>query len=415
MAYEEFKQQVRLLSRDRNQSGNEFIGQIDLFAEQHNFNYIGEDYFTKATGKNIEASVTIDKSNQINQRNHLYSKKYVLKSIGNIEDNKRIVYKEFIVSWNDAPVDSAFPQLPDNTVIMVKNNMKFINGDINGDIFIDSKSDKTIELGWGTNINSSDLNIYTNYEDVNKKNIFTGPSELMKNITKFPMKSDNNFDWSYFDNYNPIIPSDTSDYNKTLNNLEDKKEDILDMNSTKPIFTHHGVNKLTIDGNINLVVDEIHSGWGITTLDGDGKLRIIVNKAMKISGGFNVGNNIELEIIYLNKETPLSISGGDDLMWGTIIAPYSVVNVTGSAEVHGNIIAKELNVSGQGKVYGNVYSKKTKFSGSGHIFGSIVTENLTVDNADGSIKATKNNNGESNTNDPMDIDDLISTKPATEK
>lgn len=413
MAYEEFKAEVLSVYANTD-SENVFFE--ELYNESGNKPAIqgvtySEDYFQKNGSNQPMASIEVEKPHETGDQ-----RTYTIKSTGTINGKTRVVEKPVVITW--IPKNSSkVPTLPKNTVMMIKNKITFTNGEIEGDVYVDSDNKDIIELGWGTNFTHEKefkYDLYTKHQEMNAEDIFKPAGEDLKNHYSVKPKYKNfGTDWQYFDKYEPNLPEADTDF-ENIQNLPDKKEIPIFKNSKKDVFTHNGNNRIKLDGDVYLVVNEIHSGWGVTSIEGAGTLTIIVREDMKISGGFNMDNDIDVEIIYLNAEKELTIGGGDDLIWGNIIAPYSTVNINGSAEIYGDIIAKETKVTGQGKVFGNIFTKKAEFSGSGHLHGSIISEEILINNAGGTIKLGEMSSVE-DAPGPDNIEDLIITKPGTEQ
>lgn len=413
IAYEEFKTHV-LSAYETHGTKGDFDRKVEEAREDIDNTIYGESYFPSNDSDKIEAVIEIIKLEDEEST-------HVIRSTGKVDGKTRTVEKDIKVTWENKSTGQ-FPMFPDNKFMIIKNNITFRNGNIEGDIFIDSDKKEIIELGWGTNLTHNrefGYTIYTKHLNFSRQDIFKTPSEeLSKHISVNPEYTKDMIDWGYYDNFKPNLPDTGTYYNIITDEYAWNVIEIgLNGHSKKDHFKHSGNNSITIKGDTYLVVNKISSDYGVTNIKGNGKLTIIVHEDMSIAGGFNMDNNVELEIIYLNDNKELQIVGGEGLVWGNIIAPYSKVLVNGSAEVHGNIISKSIRVTGQGKVFGNIYTEKAEFSGSGHLLGSIIAEDIIIDNAGGTIKLRDGNTGGTPGDGeatPGDISDIISSNPATE-
>lgn len=394
-AYEEMKGIVLSAHEDSSiTSKNDFINKIDSYitSEGEYFTTINSHQkesdnsngFSTQFGEFTEAKVQLIEG--IEEGN---SKTYTLKSEGAVDNKKRVVEKEFDVTWVDRTESNQLPVIPANTSIITKNQIDFLGGTIFGDIFLDSGKKGGFELGqWGS-INSN--NIY--YDPlINVSELYTAPSWRINNpdpdYTKILEKTrpiNQPIPWnSYKELLNIITVPDYSEY-RTLRN---SRQELIDTNAYIPTMKLVGGNRTSINTNnteINLVVNNLNVDQGFIDLKGSGTVNIFVLENFTIGGDSIINtdaNSDQLNLFYMG-DSSISLDGAQKLN-GNLLIKKADVTYSGSGNINGATITGGKLVDIKGGSINNTLiiapsdNSEIRISGSGTVRGALVTSYLNM-------------------------------------
>lgn len=278
---------------------------------------------------------------------------FVIRSTGEIAGKTRVVEKSVNVKWIPKASTDNLIVIPDNAAALVKDGIELRFGPVVGNLHIHNSGSVVTYSGSG----------WQGGEKVIRDNVINFDS-LNKDIER-------------------IIKSVTNESLKvTFNQSQSVK---LETNyKIKNMHIRGPHNFIIGDKNIILVVDTFQNDWGDNIITGNGTLTIIAKNITGFgSSSFNAGTNKgNLRIIYYpDNQEELSISNNAKI-GAQIIAPKSKVSLEGSGHVYGTIISKQLEIRNHGYLTYNKYNFKNE------------------DTTDNSNKS---------------LEDLISSKPATEK
>lgn len=281
------------------------------------------------------------------------TKSYSLVSKGSVNDRVRLVEKHFDVRWIDKGKESNVPDLPQDSAAIIRNRLEiFGGGEIMGNIYFDSLSQKSILINNGGRITNGTL--YYN-PDINFM-----PRNLFSEGQHYNQQSTYSIDWESLNNeIKERIDYGKENYAKLDKDLgtDQRNRLVLDKDYYRKNFEVRANNQVIDIGNndVNLVVDTMKFYWGNRLdIQGEGTLNLYVKDDIWIeSGGWQINmnnHNANLNIILLNSKKELVTIMNNNQFQALIIAPQSSVTVSHSNALRGGIVANSLTVRDGGKI-----------------------------------------------------------------
>lgn len=283
------------------------------------------------------------------------TKSYSLVSKGSVNDRVRLVEKHFDVTWIDKGEDGNVPDLPQDAAAIIRNRLEiFGGGEIMGNIYFDSLSQKSILINNGGRITNGTL--YYN-PDINFM-----PRNLFSEGQHYNQQSTYSIDWESLNNeIKERIDYGKENYAKLDKDLgtDQRNRLVLDKDYYRKNFEVRANNQVIDIGNndVNLVVDTMKFYWGNRLdIQGEGTLNLYVKDEIQFeSSGWqiNMDNpNANLNIMILNTENkPISIMNNNQFQ-ALIITPQSTVTASNHNALRGGIIANGLIVRDGGRLTG---------------------------------------------------------------
>lgn len=430
LVFEEIRANITDIYQD---SSNEsiFFNKINDFLARIKLEY-GSDTFSLQFGRQPKASVTISGPEDNGE-----TKKYKIKSTGSIDNNSRVVEKEFEVAWIEKKggVDT-IPPIPEGTAVISKSSTSFTGGSIKGDIYAMADSKNSFEVGhWGTLYN---VHVYSGYTGSNLDDIYYPETAIKNTIKNVTSKGSMGTPWSAFENMLSIIEvPNTSGYNIISGGLSVGPWPNVNWSLSGNTFIN---GKLSVSQGgmlsiqtgaagqeTNLVVKSLEMPQGFIRSIGEGSLHIHVLDSISILGGskINDGGNLAKLRLYYYGSGSVSL-GGSTLVNGNLLVEKAKIDLGGSGAVTGAIISggSELSISGgsfnnsimilpnpgstikltNGSVTGVLLSDKLKMSNG----------NIIFDYFDPGI-LFPNSTGQGSGSGTVSLEELIFSRPAKEK
>lgn len=325
---------------------------------------------------------------------------YKITSVGTIGNKERTVKQKLIVNLKVGNLgDPGTPEtpgtpgtpgqvgglvegLPDNTAIVVKNEIKIKSSTVTGNIATLKQGSGSIVVDWGTPNISGSFYVPSGSE----KSALKKPAEMgfstkvngakigtIPNLPTFPSPP----------NYNSlsdiISPGDGTSSLKVQNNSS--------IGSLKVSGSH--VLTLDIgDTDKELVLNNLEiSGAAQIVIKGSGKLTLHVKNNFYVtgSGKFNVlSSNKNTEIFYSGNEVLGKNFGGGAEIYASIYAKTANVDISSSTKVNGNILSggNSFIVRGEGSVGPSLYfapNAHFEVRNSGKVTGTIIGNSISME------------------------------------
>lgn len=381
-AYEEMKTIV-LGAYDDSSNQSSFFQKIDAASSSMNGRTI--DGFSNQFGDTPKAIVQVERKNGDSDN----TKTYTLTSEGTVDNKSRVVEKKIEVRWVEKEANVQLPVLPMNASVIAKNQIDFLGGSINGDIYLDSGIKSSFNLGeWGT-INSQ--NIY--YDPlINVSELFTAPNWRINNpdpsyvkILEKTKPINQSIQWDSFKELiNLIQVPDYSGYEI----LSKTSYVQIDNDSYISSFNLTGGNRTVINTEntvTNLVINNFNIEQGFIDLKGTGTVNIFVLNKFNIGGDSIINTNARSEQLNLYYMGDSSISlGGAQLLNGNLFVKSASVTYTGSGNINGATVTGGSKVEINGGSINNTLiiapadNSEILITGSGTVKGALVTSKLNM-------------------------------------
>lgn len=344
----------------------------------------GSGFFESQFGEQPTATVTIN-----GPENVADGEQYEIVSIGEISGKTRTVRKPFTVKWVPKTSDGTIPSTPLYSPMVVRSSVNVNGGEINGDVYLDTNDAGSFIFGSSGYV---DGNVYTSYSG-NLKDIFQMPgwrdnpnNQPYNEVHYQPLETQ----WAEFDAMLDMIklPAGWESYN-SIGNLSpvEGTASYISENVYANSINVGGSKKLIINNvskDINIVVNELSvSGSGSISFAGQGKVHFYVqNKITMVgSGVINAGGNRALLRVYYFGSDPISF-GGSVLLNGNLLVKKAAVNLLGSGNVTGALISggSTLNLSGgiNDNVLVAIPRGNIHMSGSATVHGILVADSISL-------------------------------------
>lgn len=371
MAMDDLQTAVKSIGTVKEDKFNEEIEKIiDSFGDKE---YRAES-FKPISRTQPKAVVTITKNEDST---------YTIKSVGEIEKNKRTLIKQFRIQWNGGeyiePDDNSNPQpnilLPENLAVFTNGKIELSGGaSIVGNIATTMNKNKNpIILSGGAYINGA-----VSYSE--QRYNFQLPSFPVYPVySTYPNKSWNNYDVVY----NGDVRIDSWQANNyTLNLTDHASFDDIKITSNMTLYIDVGST------NKSIVVNNLNIENGHIKLKGTGKLTIYVRGNITMGAGstINETGKIDKIMVYIdqskNPAKPKEIKlAGAQKIYGSLFAKDANIDIDGGGGFQGNIFTGGSTVSISGGGSGNpsyIYAPNAdiKLSGGGTVKGTIVGKTL---------------------------------------
>ncbi|MFZ2464123.1 MAG: pilus assembly PilX N-terminal domain-containing protein [Caldibacillus thermoamylovorans] len=372
MAMDDLQTAVKSIGTVKEDKFNEEIEKIiDSFGNKE---YRAES-FKPISGTQPKAVVTITKNKDST---------YTIKSVGEIEKNKRTLIKQFKIKWNggeyiEDPDDNSNPQpnilLPENLAVLTNGKIELSgSASIAGNIATTmNKSKNPIILSGSAYINGA-----VSYSE--QRYNFQLPSFPVYPVySTYPNKSWNNYDVVY--NGDVRIDSWQAD-NYTLNLTGHASFDDIKITNNMTLYIDVGST------NKSIVVNNLNIENGHIKLKGTGKLTIYVRGNITMGAGstINETGKIDKIMVYIdqskNPAKPKEIKlAGAQKIYGSLFAKDANIDIGEGGCFQGHIFTGGSTVSISGGGSGNpsyIYAPNAdiKLSGGGTVKGTIVGKTL---------------------------------------
>lgn len=281
MAYEEMKAGVMKVY-DKNLPENSFFESeegVEGVKELIN----GEGYtFDEQSGEKPTATISIEEVSNSNPRS------YIITSKGEVDGKKRTVSKPVEVTYVERNTGIGLPPIPENSALITKGKIEFLNGSIHGNIYQDTIEPKSIILSNSRTVTSNTSNIYNNLS--NLEQLYDASTLQEKQIQSFYARTNKlpkSFDFSI---YNGFVDSFNS-------NQDDNTMPTLDVDS----FQYSGINDYTY----------IHSPYNSHDVVNNNNINL--NTWMTKDYNLNLSRNTKINNIDLNNTSTLDIKTNSNL------------------------------------------------------------------------------------------------------
>lgn len=311
-------------------------------------------------------------------------KTYTIISTAEVAGKKRTVEKPVEVTWVERNTSGGLPVLPDNTGLIAKKTIKFLNGSIEGDIYLDSSKQKSLTLSNSGTVTSNLSTIYSNIN--NPEDLYT---------------TSGNFSQDYLNSFvsrTKAIPEKFS-FNRYENYLESFESSLETPFISKPnlnLDSYSGINDYTY----------IHDEWNKHKLVEYNN--IYLDTWMTDEFSLNLSNDTAVNDILMGQRSKLEITTDSNLSIQNMSINNSsrlIINTTGNNQsLHFNNVTTNniefiINTKNDIDIYlNNINLNSSEFiiqgSGNANIF---IEDNLTLNtgnlnfNGSGNYKVTVNN------------------------
>lgn len=378
MAMDDLQTAVKSIGTVKEDKFNEEIEKIiDSFGDKE---YRAES-FKPISGTQPKAVVAITKNEDST---------YTIKSVGEIEKNKRTLIKQFRIQWNggeyiEEPDDNSNPQpnilLPENLAVLTNGKIELSGGaSIVGNLATTmNKSKNPIILSGGAYINCAVSYSEQRYD-------FQLPLfPVYPVFSTYPNKSWNNY--NVVNNGDVLINSWQAD-NYTLNLTDHASFDDILITSNMTLNINVGsTNKSIVINNLNIENGHIKLiGTGRLTIYVKGNITMGAGSTINEMGNININDLINKLTVYVDKSSnplkPKEIKlAGAQKIYGSLFAKDANIDIAGGGGFKGHIFTGGSTISISGGGSGNpsyIYAPNAdiKLSGGGTVKGTIVGKTL---------------------------------------
>ncbi|MDI2588256.1 pilus assembly PilX N-terminal domain-containing protein [Psychrobacillus sp. NEAU-3TGS] len=325
---------------------------------------------------------------------------YKLTSVGSIGNKERTVKQKLIVNLKVGNLgDPGTPEipgtpgtpghggglvegLPENTAIMVKNEVMIKSSTVTGNIATLKPGAKSITIDWGVPAINGSFFVPSGSEAT----ALTKPASMgfspqvngakmgsLPDLPPFPSIP------SYKLSSNYISPEDGSSSLKVQNNT---------LMGTLKVSGSHILTIDIGDSDREIVLDNLEiSGSAQVIVRGTGKLTMYVKNKFYVtgSGKFNVqSSNKNTEIFYSGSEVLGKNFGGGAEIYASLYAQKANVEIASSTRIYGNILSGGTSfiVRGEGKVGPSLYfapNAHFEVRNSGKVTGTIIGNSISME------------------------------------
>ncbi|WP_320164510.1 PilX N-terminal domain-containing pilus assembly protein [uncultured Trichococcus sp.] len=324
------------------------------------------------------------------------SKIYTITSTGEVDGKKRTVTKQFTVNWVEKNTGGGgLPALPANGTLITQGNIKITGGNITGDIYTNSTTNKGFEIGneW-PDLRSSTL-FYSN--KITAEKLLKYPKDYV-NFPKLVAREtvlDSDVYIPNFKAYKDLLDGiKTPDKNHLVNkgDLNISSNDGLNLDSDVYIpkikITSDATYTINTAGQDRTILVDNLDVAGSIKVTGGGKLTIYITKSFP-EGYYNLikeNPQTQLNLVYLGTAT-LKINNGSTINGNIIIKssnPHANVNVDigGGATINGIFLTNGNKVNVHDGAKGDLAliapTGIVTFNGSGPINGTVIANQFDM-------------------------------------
>lgn len=404
-AFEEIESEIRHIYKNSSHSdASSFFNAVENNAVIKAY-LEGEiiEEFTPQAGSFPQALVSLNQG-QIEGN----SKTYTIKSSGNVDNKNRMAEKEFVLTWTKEETSKTLPGLPENASLIVRNEIIFDNGNINGDIYLLSSGSESFKISNSGTVSSNTSNIYLKNLSNNIFSAIRGNPDIesFQNRTRLDEETR---EWdSYIQAINGIsVPSSDQ-----LFSLEDKQvfdgsnsHDVhinnsllvnswivsnFDKELTQDLFIdnieitgNRVLNLIANDGTYNVVVNNLNIPQGSINILGNGQVNLFVLNEVNFGGGSTINKNGSISQLnfYYFGSSPFELSGNQSIN-GSLFNDVASISLGGSGSVTGSIVSRAASsITIQGGFRNNVliYAPNADFNFlNGRISGVVLANSFRI-------------------------------------
>lgn len=389
MVLSEIEEKVKSLSESasiKNESG--FFSELD--SQILSTTII--DSFENNQNEQPTASVQVLSGEDVSD---LMTKEYRIVSKGKIGNRDRSVETSFQISY----VKGEGITIPTGMAVFSSKRMELNNGEIRGDIILNSSSENEI-------IVTGNPTIYGDIKIPNgNSNVFSAPDWWIDQKAPKIIKHNEFIEFAlppfpdvFPTNYN-VIPDRSVNEHKLISNGNINVTNYNVANTTISLPNNFEINDILFSGNrkltfdvgnkdISIVVNRIE-GDGHLSVKGTGTLTIYLKDNINLHGHLNQGRKDNL-FLYIgpsnNSLNPKTIKSSDYAEFNAAIyAKDANIELLGSAAINGHVMTggKRVSVSGDTSATGNgtvIYAPNAhvNLSGSGKLYGSIISDSFLI-------------------------------------
>ena len=320
---------------------------------------------------------------------------YTITSTGEVDGKKRTVTKPFTVNWVEKNTGGniGLPALPANAALITQGNIKITGGNITGDIYTNSTTNKGFEIGneW-PDLRSSTL-FYSN--KINAEDLLKYPNNynyLPKLVARETVLDSN----VYIPNFQAYEDVFDGIKNPDKNQLVSKSDLNISSNDGIILDSDVYISKIQITSNATYTINTagLDRTILVDTLDiagsikvaGGGKLTIYITKTFP-QGYYNLmkeNSESQLNLVYLGTST-IKISNGNTINANIIIkSSHANVNVViaGGVTINGFFLTNGKKVDVNNGAKGNMMiiapTGTVNLNGSGLISGTVIANQFDM-------------------------------------
>lgn len=353
MAYKELEREVWFAHENHNSESSNYFSYLSLIVQDLDGTVYTD--FDAQFGENPRATISIE--TEVDSSVSYY---YTIVSHAEIGENSRTVRMPVRVQWQKR--GGGLPRLPDDAVMVVKNNLDIGNNvDIHGDVYLDEDVEK-VKVGSNFKHYDSDGNLHKNDGGFIKTDLDFSLYEAI--LDSFPN--------------NP----ETSTYSKSISGntiTENTHLSSLNVSSDLTFDTRTGSGSK----EINLVVDDLDVRKDIRIL-GNGTVNIYVNKSLSFDNKVEInkgGAADKFNIFYAGTST-VEVKNNIDYD-GTLFLNAAGIDFKNNVDMNGIVIAKgNVNFSNTADIVASIFAPESEvvISNNVNYTGTIVANTLNSKN-----------------------------------
>ena len=375
---------------------------------------------------------------------------YTIESVSNIGNHSRTAQKEVKVNWvGNEDGGGKLPFLPENVSLFANSGISFTNGQIIGDVYLNSLEPNSFLISNSGSVSSNTSNIYVPGADFRQIYTTTGGNPPLNSFISRTKPASETIAWEHFENLIKLFPEFPNFpllKNKTIrqNNNTHRVHANGNLNITNYLANGYiwnldgdvSVNTLSITENnvlnvdtqgqsFSIVVNHLNVSNGHININGGGTIKIYVKDEITMGSGSKInenGNHSNLEIYYQGGE--LVDMGGSQHINGSIFVKRANIDIGSGASIRGTILSGGDEVKFSGGTHSETFliapSAKLSLQDGANVEGITVVDQITL-NGGTELKYkyypvdTFPFGGSAPSNSPNpSIDDLIEAEPTKE-